>query len=168
MGLELDTAEEATSGVERRRKQPVVERAAMGGLVGGEARWLCWQLSCLNPGAGGGEGRGGEPHRRSNGRADGCWLQNPTAQEARNARTERATCIAQPEPNATRLPNRRSPPALLRPGPLPIATLMNLKPAGTLSSSVSPPRLAAPWSGLHQSLRLAAMHMLCSMKCLAR
>ena len=38
MGLELDTAEEATSGIERWRKQPVVETAAMGGSVGGEAK----------------------------------------------------------------------------------------------------------------------------------
>jgi len=65
-----------------------------GWLVGGEARRLCWLLSCLNP------------DRNSNGRADGCWLQNPTAQEARNARIEIE--IESPlhcsEPNATRRP----------------------------------------------------------------
>ena len=63
MGLELDTAEEATSGIERWWKQLVVERAAMGGSIGGEARWRYWLLSCLNPGAGGGEGRGTPPKK---------------------------------------------------------------------------------------------------------
>ena len=63
MGLELDTVEEATSGIERWWKQLVVERAAMGGSIGGEARWRYWLLSCLNPGAGGGEGRGTPPKK---------------------------------------------------------------------------------------------------------
>ena len=79
-----------------------------GWLVGGEARRLCWLLSCLNP------------DRNSNGRADRCWLQNPTAQEARNARIE------------THFPPAESPitSRTASSWPLPIATL-NLRPAGT-------------------------------------
>jgi len=52
MGLELDTAEEATSGGRGGAAEAAAEASGRGEggdgwLVGGEARWL---LSCLNPG----------------------------------------------------------------------------------------------------------------------